>query len=190
MNFKGLMVYIFILTASFTALQRPLVLLIFIPIALIFYKKLIRQEYSVDIIEDRSLSVIKNRYPDDAYLIFPYLNSKEYSLLYNNNRYYSKLSFRFDTAVRESYDKYKRDFSYKQTIKLQDFDNLEENVKGIVSLIIINCYPKDAKFLTNYFSTEIYKKNYEILSELTIFNDTFAGLILTNYGEYRDSINL
>lgn len=187
MTYKGLMTYILLLILGIIAMQKPMVLLILIPVAIIFYKLFLKKVYSSDMMDDRSTSLIKTAYPDDHYLLFPFLNSKEYEMLYNNNRYNSKLTFRFNSVVRAAYEKYKKEFEYKQTIKLQDLDNLDATINGIASYIIINCYPKDTRIVTQYFTSENYKNILEELQDMNIFNDNFVNLVLISYRQFKEN---
>ena len=186
MTYKGLITYILLLMLGIIAMQKPIVLLILIPIAIIFYKLFLKKVYSSDMMDDRSTSLIKTAYPEDHYLLFPFLNSKEYEMLYNYNRYNSKLTFRFNSVVRAAYEKYKKDFEYKQTIKLQDLDTLDATINGITSYIVINCYPKDTKIVTQYFTSEKYKEIFEELQDFTVFNDNFVNLVLVSYRQFKE----
>ena len=145
-----------------------------------------KKVYSSDMMDDRSTTLIKTAYPEDHYLLFPFLNSKEYEVLYNYNRYNSKLTFRFNSVVRAAYEKYKKDFEYKQTIKLQDLDTLDATINGITSYIVINCYPKDTKIVTQYFTSEKYKEIFEELQDFTVFNDNFVNLVLVSYRQFKE----
>ena len=186
MTYKGLITYILLIMLGVIAMQKPIVLLILIPIAIIFYKLFLKKVYSSDMMDDRSTSLIKTAYPEDHYLLFPFLNSKEYEMLYNYNRYNSKLTFRFNSVVRAAYEKYKKDFEYKQTIKLQDLDTLDATINGITSYIVINCYPKDTKIVTQYFTSEKYKEIFEELQDFTVFNDNFVNLVLVSYRQFKE----
>lgn len=187
MTYKGLLTYILLIGLGVVAMQKPMILIIIIPMILIFYKNFLKSVYSKDILDERSSKVIKTIYPNDHYLLFSFLNSREYEMLYNNNRYNSKLTFRFNNVVKTAYEKFKKEFEYKQTVKLQDLDDLENTIKGIASYIIINCHPKDAKILPNYFSSENYKKIYSELEDMDKFNDNFVNLILVSYRRFKEN---
>lgn len=187
MSYKGLLIYILLILLGIVAMQKPLVLLIIIPIILIFYKSFLKSVYSRDNLDEKSSNIIKTIYPDDHYLLFSFLNSREYEMLYNSNRYNAKLTFRFNNVVKTAYEKFKKEFEYKQTIKLQDLDDLENTIKGIASYIIINCHPKDAKILPSYFLSKDYSSIYSELEDMDKFNDNFVNLVLVSYRRFKDN---